>query len=252
MVKKRLGEILIEDGLISNEELKTALEYKKRSGYKLGTALVALRILAENQLTETLGQALGLEVIDLSTNPPSAQALLKIPADLAERFDLIPHSFETKETKQYLVVAMSDPLNTSALKQIEITSECNIKPVLASLSAIQRSIRDNYHQTDQSVTFPDAEKIGTEFERQIHGLLWEQDFGDNIESTQSLIKNELESLNLDEPINLNLPAPNENLNIYASALEYRFVALFKLLLEKEVISKKEYAVTLKNLLNNSL
>jgi len=58
MARRRLGEVLIEEGLIDQSDLDEALRYKEKSGYRLGTALVALRIIAEWQLTEALSKAL--------------------------------------------------------------------------------------------------------------------------------------------------------------------------------------------------
>ena len=76
MVKKKLGEILLEEGLIDEHDLEQALEYKEKSGYRLGTALVALRVIAEWQLTEALGKALNLPVADLVATPPKKSRLL--------------------------------------------------------------------------------------------------------------------------------------------------------------------------------
>ena len=118
VAKKRLGEILLEEGLIDESDLDQALEYKEKSGYRLGTALVALRVIAEWQLTEALGKALQLPVVDLVGTPPRKSALRRIPARLAERFDLIPMRVEGSGADRQLVIAMSDPLNRSVIKRM--------------------------------------------------------------------------------------------------------------------------------------
>ena len=160
MTRKRLGEVLMDQGLIDDEDLQQALSYQEKSGYRLGTSLVALRIIAEWQLTEALGAALDVEVIDLSEVQPEAEALERLSATLAERYDLIPVRMEEEVDRgKVLVVAMSDPLNRSNIQRIEHAAGCPVHPALASLSAIQRSIRIHYHGASPGKVLSAASRI---------------------------------------------------------------------------------------------
>jgi len=247
VARKRLGEILIEEGLIDERDLNQALKYKEQSGYRLGTSLVALRIIAEWQLTEALGKALNLAVVDLVEIIPSASALSKIPSRLAERFDLIPLKITGRGKNKELMIAMSDPLNRSVIKRMQDVAECPIKPVLAGLSAIQRAIREHYHPTAKSKTLKRAERIRT-------ARISKQQSGQAVsakvrrKTTMKRLIKELDSIGKDTQLGLALLPAQENLGEYLLNLEIKLRALLHLMLKKKVISQKEYVQTLKHFL----
>jgi type IV pilus assembly protein PilB len=220
MAKKRLGEILLEDGLIDEQDLAEALKYKEQSGYRLGTALVALRIIGEWQLTEALGKTLELPVVDLVSSPPTQAALRRIPARLAERFDLVPLHLEGQGKNQVLVVAMSDPLNRSVIKRMEDVVGCPVRPVLAGLSAIQRAIRTHYHGSVPSQVVAAAERM----------------------RASGRITTEPSSSKLRAGAH-GLPTANT-----LQGLTFKFRALLFLLLKKKLITEKEFITTLRRLL----
>jgi type IV pilus assembly protein PilB len=212
MPRKRLGEILLEEGLIDQDDLSEALQYKEKSGYRLGTALVALRIIGEWQLTEALAKTLDLPVADLVNHPPSSAALERIPSRLAERFDLIPIRLERRGQGKRLVVAMSDPLNRTVLRRMEEVAGCPVQPNLASLSTIQRAISQYYHHAAKSHVVAKAEKsvaVATASESKT-----------SVKAAKNLIRNIL------------------------SALYLRQKALMQLLYEKHVFSEEEYKAAL--------
>ncbi|MBN2498037.1 MAG: hypothetical protein JXR96_25830 [Deltaproteobacteria bacterium] len=238
MARKRLGEVLLEQGLIDEEDLQEALEYKEKSGYRLGTALVALRIIAEWQLTEALGKTLELPVVDLSAIRPTQAALRKIPSRLAERFDLIPLRLSGRGSKARLVVAMSDPLNRPVISRMEDVAGCAVEPVLASLSAIQRAIRIHYHKAAPGEVLGEANRLRTT----------ESDPADlSRQLTINQLRREAESLRgatRIEPSPPRASPPEPSL-----ALECKFRALLYLLLEKKAISGRDYADKLAGLLD---
>jgi type IV pilus assembly protein PilB len=242
VAKKRLGEILLEEGLIDEHDLEQALEYKEKSGYRLGTALVALRVIAEWQLTEALGKALQLPVVDLAGTPPRKSALSRIPARLAERFDLIPLRLEGSGTDQQLIIAMSDPLNRAVVKRMQDVAGCPTKPVLASLSAIQRAIRDHYHESEKSKTLTDAEKIRTTHKRarpkvQTLDTSWDASIVQFFEELKKIRSKKRVS--------------KEEFVEYLLALEFKIRSLLHLMLKKKLISEREYALTLKHFVDTS-
>jgi len=247
VARKRLGEILIEEGLIDERDLDQALKYKEQSGYRLGTSLVALRIIAEWQLTEALGKALNLAVVDLADTKPSASALAKIPSRLAERFDLIPLKVTGRGKNKQLMIAMSDPLNRSVLKRMQDVADCPIEPVLAGLSAIQRSIREHYHPTAKSKTLKGAEKIRAARKSKIQSAR-EMSAKVRRKTTMKRLVRDLDSIGKDTDLGLALLPSQENLGEYLLGLEIKLRALLHLMLKKKVINQKEYVQTLKHFL----
>jgi len=246
MAKKRLGEILMEDGLIDQADLEEALQYKEKSGYRLGTALVALRIIAEWQLTQALGKALQLPVVDLNTTTPTQAALRRIPARLAERFDLIPLKLKGKAKNRELIIAMSDPLNRSVLKRMQDVAGCPIRPALAGLSNIQRAIREHYHGTEKSKTFKDVEKMrkASKPSRGKSGVSLDPA---SKESTLNRLESELKQVGGKKPEPVDLPA-GIDMGDYLLGLEIKLRSLLHLMLKKKLISEREHVQTLKHFL----
>jgi hypothetical protein len=242
VAKKRLGEILLEEGLIDEHDLEQALEYKEKSGYRLGTALVALRVIAEWQLTEALGKALHLPVADLLSAPPRKSALEKIPARLAERFDLIPLRLEGRGADQQLVIAMSDPLNRAVVKRMQDVAGCPIKPVLASLSAIQRAIREHYHDAEKSKTFTEVDRLRTPHKR-TRPKVKTLDANWDVSIVQFF--DELKKIRSKKRVS------KEEFVEYLLALEFKIRSLLHLMLKKQLISEREYAETLKHFVDTS-
>ncbi|HOX45336.1 MAG TPA: hypothetical protein PK668_17200 [Myxococcota bacterium] len=248
MPRRRLGEVLMEEGLIDQADLDEALRYKEKSGYRLGTALVALRIIAEWQLTEALSKALDMPLVDLTKERPTREALRLIPARLAERFDLIPLRLEGKGKGRSLQVAMSDPLNHSVIKRMQDLAGCEVTALLASLSAIQKAIRVHYHGgPSEPATDPDeaplpppgdpyAEAESTHEQTLTFLLAEAEDLGRAAAASESR-KTAAPALTV-------APAPQRTL-----ALEIRFRALLHLMLKKGLVQGQEYAEALQHMLD---
>jgi hypothetical protein len=249
MARKRLGEVLLEDGLIDQADLEEALRYKEKSGYRLGTALVALRIIAEWQLTEALGKALEMQVVDLGATQPTQPALRLIPARLAERFDLIPIQIQGRGRNRRLVIAMSDPLNQPLVKRMRDVAGCDVLPVLASLSAIQRSIRRHYHGAERSQVVAKAERMRSsgDSDEVIDSL--EEMREQTRQITISHLRRELEQIDKRPPEDLPGPPVGGLLPEPSLALELKFRALLHLLLKKKVVDGREYAEALRHLID---
>lgn len=245
MARKRLGDVLLEEGLIDEDDLKEALDYKEKSGYRLGTALVALRIIAEWQLTEALGKSLEMEVVDLTETHPNQAALKCIPVRLAERFDLIPLSIEGRGSQRKLLVAMSDPLNRPVVKRMQDVAGCPVKPVLATLSGIKRAIRRHYQGETGPVKAADAPAADTG-ERVMEQL---DEFREQTRQiTISQLRRELEVIDGQGPADLPPPPVAELSAEPGMAVELKFRALLHLLLKKGVIEGREYAESLRHML----
>ena len=141
VVRKRLGELLLELGLIDQDQLTSALAYQRQWGHRLGVSLVAKGFIAEGTLTAVLSRALGIPMLDLSGVTPDRDALRLVPVSTAEAQALVPVTLEGSKPRRTLVIAMSDPLNLVAVEQLEFTTGCKIKVVIAGHTSVGQAIR---------------------------------------------------------------------------------------------------------------
>lgn len=138
---KRLGELLVEAGLITPAQLQSAITHQKIARGRIGSNLVALGYITEEVLMDFLSHQTGVPQMDVRALdlPP---ALLKlIPQRLAEQFTILPVAI--KEPKS-LVLAMSDPSDLNAIDSARFASGLTIEPVVASHSALRKAIADLY------------------------------------------------------------------------------------------------------------
>ena len=82
-MRKKIGECLIQAGLITEEELQVALAEHKRTGERIGAVLVRLNFATEKQITKALAYQLGFAYANLAEEPPDAQAIVLIPREVA-------------------------------------------------------------------------------------------------------------------------------------------------------------------------
>jgi hypothetical protein len=143
-MRKKLGEILLERGMIDQDQLNSALAYQRQWGHRLGVALVAKGFITEGMLVKILGEVMGLPTMDLSRVTFDPEATRLVPYNLCENNDLIPVALEENRGARWLTVAMSDPMNLSIIDEIEFTTGCKVKPVLATISAINSAVRKHY------------------------------------------------------------------------------------------------------------
>ena len=138
--KKHVGEILIDRGVITREQLEVALKRQQEKGGKLGSILVRLGFASEEEIGEALSQQMDVPHIRLRPADIDSTAVSIIPEDTARKYNLIPVSIEGSQ----LVVAMDDPLNAIALDVLKFTSGMEIEPVLAPKSKIRSAIEAFY------------------------------------------------------------------------------------------------------------
>ncbi|MGQ9523395.1 MAG: type II secretion system ATPase GspE [Armatimonadota bacterium] len=138
--KGRLGEILIERGLITEEQLHEALEQQKRSGELIGQVLINLGYVQERDVLEALGEQLGLPVVTLTEHSVDPVALGQVPSEFAMRHQLIP----LRSDDHTITVAMANPLDVQPLDDLRLVTGCEIKPAIASPSEIKRAIEQFY------------------------------------------------------------------------------------------------------------
>ncbi len=148
---KRIGDLLIEKGALTQDQLNIALiEQKKSTNKPLGKIIVSLGFATEAVVRDALGEALGQESIDLSKVVVDSELLKLVDKDVARRYRVLPISLDTK--RRILTVAMSDTFNVVAIDQLRalLGGSIEIAPVLAGESEIETAI-DNFYGFELSV-----------------------------------------------------------------------------------------------------
>jgi type IV pilus assembly protein PilB len=133
---RALGEILIDDGLITTEQLESARAESENTGKSLGRILIDLGLVGEAALVKALAMQIGLPFMDLSDFQIDLTAAQTIPQTLAKRYTALPIAFE----EETLVVAMSDPGNVFAVDDIRTLTGRDIRIVVATRSDIADAI----------------------------------------------------------------------------------------------------------------
>lgn len=151
--KKRLGELLIEAGVIDEFQLRSALADQKRWGERLGTTLIKLGFVTEELMAKALSSQLRIPSVNLRTTQVPPEVYELIPAEKAEKYNLMPVMVRKEGPKKALYVAMSDPTNLAAIDELQFQIGMQIKPVIAMDSQIQAAIRHYYHDRGESIDY---------------------------------------------------------------------------------------------------
>jgi len=144
---KRLGDLLLEEKLITPEDLSAAVAEQRKTGQLLGATLIQLGLVNEEALLQSLQRQLGLPLVDLESIDIDESTVALIKEEVAKKYLALPIAVEGRST---LVVAMADPLNVAAIEDLRFHSGMFIKPVLSSQSALSDAI-DKYYHLDRSV-----------------------------------------------------------------------------------------------------
>jgi hypothetical protein len=142
---KRLGELLVEGGLITPSQLQSAVTHQKIARGRLGSNLVALGYISEEVLMDFLSRQTGVPQMDVRNIEVPEQVLKLVPQRLADQFTVLP--IRLKEPKS-LVLAMSDPSDLNAIDSARFASGLSIEPVVASHSGLRKAITDLYRRME--------------------------------------------------------------------------------------------------------
>lgn len=140
--RKRLGDLLVESGKITFEQLNAALKKQRTTGKRLGETLIDEEITTEDDILAVLEVQLGIPRVYLEFVNVSEEAVKSIPQSLANKYTLIPISIEDNK----ISVVMSDPLNIFAEDDVRIASGYEVTPLLASTVEIRQAI-DKYYSS---------------------------------------------------------------------------------------------------------
>ncbi|MBE9527877.1 MAG: type IV-A pilus assembly ATPase PilB [Proteobacteria bacterium] len=162
----RIGELLLKESLISEEQLQKAVDEQKRGGGRLGFNLTKLGYISEKDLTVFLSKQYGIPTVELATQEIDPDIVKLIPEDVALKYQVIPVS----RTGSTLVVAMADPSNIFAIDDIKFLTGYNVEPLVASDAAIKSAIEEYYEGPDMEL-----EGVLTEFDEEDIDVVQEED-----------------------------------------------------------------------------
>jgi len=137
--RERLGELLIEAGMLNRNQLEEALATQAVEGGKLGEVLVRALVLTEDMIADALAKQKNLEHVSLLTYPIDRTVTQLIPERMAKRREIIP----LRVDGDLLVLAMADPLDIESIDDVEMRTGYRVRPVVASSSQVRNAI-DKY------------------------------------------------------------------------------------------------------------
>jgi type IV pilus assembly protein PilB len=139
-VSRRLGDLLVREGLIDNDQLARALQEQKGSTDKLGGILVKLNFVTEDKLIAFLSRQYGIQSITLSQLDIDPEVLKLVPEQIARKYEVLP----IKRQGNQLTLAMADPTNVFALDDVGFMTNLQVVPVVASQAAIRAAVDRSY------------------------------------------------------------------------------------------------------------
>ncbi len=143
---KKLGELLLEYGLISSEQLEKALKVQKEINKRIGETLLELNFVTQDQINWVLSKQLDIPYVQIEPEQLDKDLLKKFPLYLIKNYNLIP----LLEMNDTVVIAMADPTDEEALQKIKSSYKGNFEVVLASFRNISELIQYLECQTGQT------------------------------------------------------------------------------------------------------
>ena len=138
--KKKLGDFLKEAGLIDDFQLETALSHQRNWGGKLGSILVDLEFVREDEVTRVLAEKLNIPYVNLFDPEIPEASIMLMKADVAKKYGVMP----VRKEGHSIVIAMSDPLDMEAIDDLRFSTGLLVKPALAPASEIKDAIKKYY------------------------------------------------------------------------------------------------------------
>ena len=145
-MSSRLGEMLVKEALITADQLRSAVAYQKQHGGRLGSVMIKLGLVNDDEITGVLSRQYGVPSINLKYYEVDPSVIRLIPQDTAVRYQVVPLS----RVGSTLTIAMTDPTNVFAMDDIKFMTGFNIEPVVAPESAVNEAISKFYGEA-QSV-----------------------------------------------------------------------------------------------------
>lgn len=140
IINKQLGELLLERGIVTFQQIEEALAIQKEMGGLIGEILVQLGYTKEEDIAQALTAQYGFPYLPLGNYEIDPEVIRIIPGRVARQYMLVP----IDKIGSNLTIAMSNPLNIQAVEDIETLSKCNVQTFVSTSSDIRRAIAKYY------------------------------------------------------------------------------------------------------------
>jgi type IV pilus assembly protein PilB len=152
--RKHLGQILLDAGIVTQEQLDQALEQQKETGGYLGQVLIEMGVASKDDIGRCLEQQLNIPYINLSETTIEPEALMLVPERVARKHNVLP----IRKRGDVLYVAMDDPLNLFAVDEIRLRSRMKIRPLLTTKRDLLHAINEAFEgASDDLKAFEDMQ-----------------------------------------------------------------------------------------------
>lgn len=168
--KKRLGDLLVSTGSITEEQLGTALDNQKVTGKKLGESLIDLGYITDLDIAEALHRQLGVDIVNLGSVVISDEILGLVKESVLRKYNVIPFEYSLLNMNE-LRVAMSDPMDIYAIDDLAFLTNLQIEPVVTTPSDINSAL-DKYYGNNEAMQA--AEKFAKEQEERKNSVKKEE------------------------------------------------------------------------------
>ncbi len=142
----QIGELLLKSNYITPEQLETALQHQRQHGGRLGSILISLGYVEDDDITSLLSKKYGVPSINLSFFEIDPSVIKLIPVDVAQKYMVVPLS----RVGSTLTVASADPTNVFAMDDIKFMTGFNVEPVVATEASIMEAL-EKYYGTPHSI-----------------------------------------------------------------------------------------------------
>jgi len=144
IINKRLGELLIERGIINTRQLEKALAVQLEKGGLVGEILVELGFVKEEDIAQALTAQYGFPYLPLSNYEINPDVVNIVPGRVARQYMLVP----IDKIGSNLTLAMSNPLNVQAIEDVELLSGCSVQTFVSTSTDIKKAIEKYYRENE--------------------------------------------------------------------------------------------------------
>ena len=140
IVSKQLGELLLEKGIINQEQLEKALKLQRERGGLIVQILVMLGYAKEEEIAQALTVQYGFPYLPLDNYEINAEAIKLISENVATQYNLIA----IDKIGDLMTIAMSNPLNVQAIEDIELITKCKVQVFVSTMTDVNNAIKKYY------------------------------------------------------------------------------------------------------------
>ena len=143
LTTKQVGELLIEKGIITSEQLAIAINHQKTKGGLMGEVLVELKFATEKDIAQALTSQYGFPFLPLSNYEIDPEVIVAVPEELCRKYCLVP----IDKIGKSLTLAMANPLNIQAAEDVELITGCSVQAFVSTTSEVRECINKYYKKS---------------------------------------------------------------------------------------------------------